>query len=114
MRKVITETPSKTYTLKYTGKRKITTHKTATFNWSGLTNGKANASGYTAKVSRKCVKITVWKIDDTRGRHEKGDKITKDMGNHLGIYTEYSSKRIWPTKAKAIADAERWMKNNPA
>ena len=118
MRKVITESPSRTYTLKYTGKRKMTTNETSTFGFTDLKNCKPSVSGYTTTVRRKCVKITVWKIDDKRGRYKKGDKITTEMSNgwgkNKGTYTEYSSKRIRPTKAKALAHAERRMKNNPA
>lgn len=114
MRKEITIVGSKKYTRKFTGKRKITTHKTATFNWSGLKNGNANSSGYTAKVSRKCVQTTEWLKDTHNG--EKGKKQVVQLRSISGgeQYAEYHTKKIRPTEEQAIADAERWMKNNPA
>ena len=107
MRKVITTIGSKQYTKKFTGKRKIKTSRAFTF--------RKNSDGYMAKITRKCVQTTEWLEDNHNGKKGKKQVVQlKDYSPSGDQYTEYSSKRIWPTEEQAIADAERWMKNNPA
>lgn len=107
MRKVITIVGRKKYTLKFTGKRKITTSRAFTF--------RKNSDGYMAKITRKCVQTTEWLEDNHKGKKGKKQVVQlKDYAPSGDQYTEYTSKRIWPTEEQAITDAERWMKNNPA
>tara|TARA_R110002050_G_C8813307_1_gene503821 strand:- start:418 stop:882 length:465 start_codon:yes stop_codon:yes gene_type:complete len=107
MRKVITTVGSKKYTKKFTGKRKIKTSRAFTF--------RKNSDGYMAKITRKCVQTTEWLEDNHKGKKGKKQVVQlKDYSPSGDQYTEYTSKRIWPTEEQALADAEHWMKNNPA
>ena len=109
MRKVKTIVGIREIELKYTGKRKVTTSRAFTF--------RKNSGGYMTTIKRKCVQTTTWTEDKEHSSRpkKKGDtEVFQKKNSHEQLYTEYSSNRIWPTEEKAIADAERWMKNNPA